>query len=62
MKLIVLVALADTQTPSNVVAKNAGAKDARTATEEAILAALGVAPTAGLCQFLLRKEKKIHAH
>ncbi|KAI5806720.1 hypothetical protein DFH27DRAFT_479628 [Peziza echinospora] len=46
VKLIVLVALADTQTPSNVVAKNAGAKDARTATEEAILAALGVAPTA----------------
>lgn len=50
-KLIVLVALEDTETPSPAVSKSVGAKDVRIATADAIKEALGVAPTDGTDAF-----------
>lgn len=45
--LIVLVALEDTDTPSNLIAKAVNAKDPRMAAADAVQAALGVEPADG---------------
>lgn len=52
--LIVLVALEDSDTPSNLIAKAVNAKDPRMAAADAVRAALGVEPADG--------KQKHHPH